>query len=85
MRTTLTIDADVAERLRRAQQERGCTFKEAVNDALRRGLARDASTAGARERYVMPVLDLRLKPGVDIDKIRDVLGDEDDLRFTGWQ
>ena len=84
MRTTLTLDSDVAERLRREQQERGCTFKEAVNDALRRGLSRESS-GKPRDRYVMPTLELRPKAGVDFDKVRDVLSDEDDLRFTGWR
>ena len=38
MRTTLTLDADVAVRLKRIQTERGWTHKAAVNEALRRGL-----------------------------------------------
>lgn len=85
VRTTLTIDPDVAERLRLEQQARGCTFKEAVNDALRRGLARDAAAAAPRDRYVMPVLDLQPRPGINVDKIRDIVSDDDDLRFTGWR
>lgn len=82
MRTTLSLDADVAERLREVQRARGVTFKRAVNDALRRGLMGEPAAAST-EPYRMPVKDLKLRPGIDIDKIRDVLGDEDDLRFTG--
>jgi Ribbon-helix-helix protein, copG family len=39
MRTTVTLDDDLAIRLERRRAERGMTFKEALNDAVRRGLA----------------------------------------------
>jgi hypothetical protein len=38
MRTTLTLDDDVSAMLKRLQAERGISFKEAVNQALRQGL-----------------------------------------------
>jgi len=38
MRTTLTIEEDVAIQLARLQRERKQTLKDIVNDALRRGL-----------------------------------------------
>jgi hypothetical protein len=38
MRTTLTIEDDVALELERFRRERGRTLKDVVNDALRRGL-----------------------------------------------
>jgi hypothetical protein len=38
MRTTLTIDDDVASLLERTRRNRKVTFKAAVNEALRRGL-----------------------------------------------
>lgn len=43
MRTTVTLDADVESLLRRAMRERGITFKEAINEALRRGLGKPSS------------------------------------------
>jgi hypothetical protein len=39
MRTTVTLDDDLAVRLEQRRAERGMTFKEALNDAVRRGLA----------------------------------------------
>jgi antitoxin component of RelBE/YafQ-DinJ toxin-antitoxin module len=39
MRTTLTIDEDVAIRLNELQKNKGITFKDAVNLLLRKGLA----------------------------------------------
>lgn len=38
MRTTLTLDDDVAVQLDRLQREREQSLKDIVNDALRRGL-----------------------------------------------
>jgi hypothetical protein len=38
MRTTLTIEDDVAMELERFRRERGLTLKDVINDALRRGL-----------------------------------------------
>ena len=38
MRTTLTIDADVAAELERLRRARNKKFKDLVNEALRRGL-----------------------------------------------
>lgn len=48
MRTTLTIEDDLAIRLEKLRDERGDSFKAVVNDALRRGL--DALNAPKRER-----------------------------------
>jgi hypothetical protein len=42
MRTTVTLDSDVEALLRKLMQERGLTFKEAVNSSLRRALALSA-------------------------------------------
>ena len=38
MRTTLTLDDDVAVTLKRLQRARDASLKDIVNDALRRGL-----------------------------------------------
>ncbi len=38
MRTTVTLDPDVAVRLERVRRARGIRFKQALNDALRMGL-----------------------------------------------
>lgn len=51
MRTTLTLDADVRSLLERRVRERGVSFKEAVNDALRAGLG---GSSAAAEPYRTP-------------------------------
>jgi hypothetical protein len=47
MRTTLTLDNDVAAELERVRERRRLPMKQIVNDALREGLARleDAHSA----------------------------------------
>ena len=39
MRTTVTLDPDVEQMIRRRMRERGQSFKEALNDAVRGGMA----------------------------------------------
>ena len=38
MRTTVTLDSDTRALVERSMRERGLTFKQAVNDAIRAGL-----------------------------------------------
>jgi hypothetical protein len=39
VRTTVTLDPDTEPLVKRAMRERGLSFKEAVNEAIRAGLA----------------------------------------------
>ena len=39
VRTTVTLDSDVEVLLRRRMRERGLSFKQALNEVLRQGLA----------------------------------------------
>jgi hypothetical protein len=61
VRTTLTLDDDVAAAVQRLAAERGWTFKQAVNSLLRAGLAGPARP----RRYRVPARRLGLRPGVD--------------------
>ena len=73
MRTTLTLDEDVAAKLQALARRSGRTFREVVNDTLRRGLARPPATA-AREPFRAAVRDLgRLKPGLSLDNIGELI------------
>lgn len=71
MRTTLTLDPDVALRLKRRVQERKITFKQAVNEALRAGL-RDTRAAPPARFKVEPFA-CGLKPGIDPDKLNQLV------------
>ena len=68
MRTTVTLDADTESLLRDAMRQRGQTFKQALNDAVRRGLA---GVAGDRERppFVQRTFPMGLRTGYDLGKL----------------
>lgn len=68
-RTTLTLEDDVAARLREEARRQGRPFKDIVNDAIRAGLDR----APGAEPYELPVRDLGLRPGIDLDDIQGLL------------
>jgi len=70
MRTTLTIDEDVAAELRRLRRSRGVSLKELINDALRRGLREMAARPKRRQPFRTRVVE-----GVTplIDNIAEVL------------
>jgi hypothetical protein len=71
VRTTLTLDDDVAARLKTEVRRTGKAFKQAVNDALRAGLEKRR-----RERpksYRVRARALGLRPGLDHDRISDLL------------
>lgn len=82
MRTTITLDPDVAARLHRLTRERRITFKEAVNTALRAGLDGPAG-AGASTAYVLPTYRMGVRPGIDLDhalQLDAALEDEEIVR-----
>ena len=73
MRTTLTLDEDVAAKLRAEVRRSGKSFKEAVNDLLRLALTQRPSTPPSKPFRVV-TRDLgRMRPGIDLDSVADVL------------
>ena len=67
MRTTLTLDDDVAARLERLRRARDASLKDIINDALRRGLDDLTSRPIRREPFQTQSVDLgRLRlPSID--------------------
>jgi hypothetical protein len=51
MRTTLTLDDDVARLIERIRRRRGATLRDVVNDALREGLPRLEAPARPRKLH----------------------------------
>ena len=50
MRTTVTLDPGTHELIRNAMRERGLSFKQAVNDAIRSGLAPEKEPKRFKQR-----------------------------------
>ena len=66
MRTTLTLDDDLAESLRRTARLTGRSFKAVVNDVIRRGLAQGENPAAAEIKpFVVEPQACGLMPGID--------------------
>ena len=51
MRTTLTLDKDVAIQLERIRRDRGASLKQVVNEAIRQGLRQMSRRARRSQRY----------------------------------
>lgn len=75
MRTTVTLDPDVAARLKAVARERGLSFKATLNDAIRAGL--NAST-NKQTPYRVPARPMGLRPGVDLDHALRLAADDED-------
>jgi hypothetical protein len=73
MRTTLTLDEDVAAKLKAESRRAGRPFREIVNETLRRGLASRPATA-RRRAFRVTARDLGgLRPGLNLDNIAELL------------
>jgi len=73
MRTTLTLDDDVAAKLKAESRRAGRTFREVVNEVLRQGLASQRVTA-KRRSFKIIARDLGdLKPGLSLDNVAELI------------
>ena len=68
MRTTLTLDDDLAALLRQQAATLGVSFKEIVNRALRAGLSREMAPHDVPVPKTIPH-SFGFRPGVDLDKL----------------
>ena len=72
MRTTLTLDPDVAQVVRREMRRTERSMKAVVNDALRLGLGARGKPPRS-PRYRVEPHAFGLKPGVDRDRINQLV------------
>jgi hypothetical protein len=73
MRTTLTLDDDLAAHLKDTAHERGISFKAAVNEAIRGGLERSRRPQPYRVRTRSMGA-----PAVDLTKATQIAGELED-------
>ena len=73
MRTTLTLDTDVAAAVERLRKAGDGSLKDVVNEALREGLRRMEAPPPSHEPFVTRAVDLgRCRLG-NVDNVADVL------------
>ncbi len=74
MRTTITLDEDVAARLAALQRQTGRSFKDIVNHTLRLGLERQSSQRSApRPRFKVAARKLGVHPGLNYANVGELL------------
>lgn len=76
MRTTITLDDDLAAQLRRLARETGRSFKHVVNDALRAGLLPQPAASGEDPGFATYPLGLRVE--INLDKARHLAAELED-------
>lgn len=80
IRTTVTLDPDVAEQLKTLARRRNISFKAALNSAVRDGLAAER---GENTPYRVPSRPMGLRPGIELThalRLADSLEDEEIIR-----
>ena len=87
MRTTVTLDPEVNRLVEAAMHRERKSFKQTVNEAIRRGLAPDR-VRKSRTPFRVVAHRARLLPGVDrrtFNRLADKLEDESLLAGSGRQ
>ncbi len=72
MRTTLTLEPDVVARLKQEVRRTGHSFKQVVNELLRRGLVAPDKPAPVK-RFVIKSRPMGLRRGLSYDNIGELL------------
>jgi hypothetical protein len=66
VRTTVTLDADVAAKLKAAARQQGISFTPALNPAIRAGLG---PARRSTRHFTQPTPPMSLRARVNIDKV----------------
>ena len=83
MRTTLTLDDDLAARLKEFAHRKGISFKEALNSALRRGLTAPEGSGRRPRPFRVRTFRSPFQPGVDPMKLNQLSDEVEVRRFRG--
>ena len=85
MRTTLTLDEDLALKLKELARSTDRKFKVVVNDAIRKGLSLGNLPPEDQERFVVRAKACGFRTGVDPTKLNQLYDDleMEDLRSEG--
>jgi hypothetical protein len=75
MRTTLTLDDDLIQRLKDIARESGRSFKEVTNEILRRGLSTGDRPGEPQEPFRVVPKACGFKPGIDPRKLNQLYDD----------
>ena len=83
MRTTLTLDDDLAAELNRTARLSGRSFKEVVNAVIRQGLSAGDHPPAAEDRpFVVQPQSCGLRPGIDELRLNQLLDQLEGEQFS---
>lgn len=74
----MTLEDDLFATLQQLARERGASFKDVLNTAVRAGLSPGHAPSTA---YVTPSRPLGLRPGIDLDKALQLAGELEDAEI----
>jgi len=77
MRTTVTLEPNVAERLKDYARRNRLSFKEALNTILRRGLGSQDSAAEELPPFIVKPAPTGFAPGVDPRRLNQLVDELD--------
>ena len=72
MRTTLTLDEDLAKQLKDLAWQEGRSFNQVTNEVIRRGLSAGESQVEGVAPYRVEARVCGLKPNVDPNKLNQI-------------
>ena len=73
VRTTVTLDEDVLERVKQESRSRGASFRDTLNDLLRAALLTNQSQT-RRPKFKVRPMHMGLRTGLNYDDIEGLLG-----------
>lgn len=79
-RTTITLDPDLAAKLRRLSAERGTSFTATVNAAIRAGLSAEGTESEGP--YREEVASMGVRPGIDLTKALSLVAELEDAEIV---
>jgi hypothetical protein len=72
IRTTVSLDEDVLERVREVSKQRGTSFKETLNGLIREGLI-SAQSKPDRSAFRIVPSPVGLRPGLSYDDVEQLI------------
>lgn len=81
MRTTVTLDSDVADKLKAYAHREKLSFKQALNELIRRGL-RAQQEPSKRGRFKVKPHHGGFRPGIDLGRLNQLVDELEVRDFT---
>lgn len=75
MRTTVTLEPDVAAKLKELTHRRRTSFAKTLNDVVRSGLSCQTGSPEPPERFVVESHAGGFRPGIDPGKLNQLVGE----------